>query len=130
MKNPVITIDGNEATTSVAHRLNEVIAIYPITPSSGMGEFADEWSVKGQRNLWGTIPLVVEMQSEGSSYQSFLNSKFQSFSQKTTRTPQNSYQFSQKKKKKKREYAQQKEQEIKKEDRCHHCQNSMQQQQP
>ena len=65
MKRPVITIDGNEATTSVAHRLNEVIAIYPITPSSGMGEFADDWSVKGQKNLWNTIPLVVEMQSEG-----------------------------------------------------------------
>jgi pyruvate-ferredoxin/flavodoxin oxidoreductase len=65
MKRPVITIDGNEATTSVAHRLNEVIAIYPITPSSGMGEFADDWSVKGKTNLWGTIPLVVEMQSEG-----------------------------------------------------------------
>ncbi len=59
MKRPVTTIDGNEATTSVAHRLNEVIAIYPITPSSPMGEFADEWSVKGKTNLWGTIPLVV-----------------------------------------------------------------------
>jgi len=65
MKRPVITIDGNEATTTVAHRLNEVIAIYPITPSSGMGEFADEWSAKGKKNLWDTIPLVVEMQSEG-----------------------------------------------------------------
>jgi pyruvate-ferredoxin/flavodoxin oxidoreductase len=65
MKRLVTTIDGNEATTSVAHRLNEVIAIYPITPSSGMGEFADDWSVKGKTNLWGTIPLVVEMQSEG-----------------------------------------------------------------
>jgi pyruvate-ferredoxin/flavodoxin oxidoreductase len=65
MQRPVVTIDGNEATTSVAHRLNEVIAIYPITPSSGMGEFADEWSAKGKKNLWGTIPLVVEMQSEG-----------------------------------------------------------------
>ena len=65
MKKPVIMIDGNEATASVAHRLSEVIAIYPITPSSGMGEFADEWSAKGKPNLWGTIPLVVEMQSEG-----------------------------------------------------------------
>jgi len=65
MKRPVVTIDGNEATTSVAHRLNEVIAIYPITPSSGMGEFADDWSAKGKKNLWDTIPLVVEMQSEG-----------------------------------------------------------------
>ena len=64
MKRPVITIDGNESTTSVAHRLNEVIAIYPITPSSPMGEFADDWSVKNKTNLWGTIPLVYEMQSE------------------------------------------------------------------
>ncbi|MGZ9222330.1 MAG: pyruvate:ferredoxin (flavodoxin) oxidoreductase, partial [Anaerolineales bacterium] len=65
MKQPVIMIDGNEATASVAHRLSEIIAIYPITPSSGMGEFADEWSAKGKPNLWGTIPLVIEMQSEG-----------------------------------------------------------------
>ncbi|MGE5776600.1 MAG: pyruvate:ferredoxin (flavodoxin) oxidoreductase, partial [Chloroflexota bacterium] len=65
MKKPVIMIDGNEATASVAHRLSEVIAIYPITPSSNMGEFADEWSAKGKPNLWGTVPLVVEMQSEG-----------------------------------------------------------------
>src|SRR5512134_2199390 len=65
MKKPVIMIDGNEATASVAHRLSEVIAIYPITPSSGMGEFADDWSAKGKKNLWGTVPLVVEMQSEG-----------------------------------------------------------------
>jgi len=49
MKKPVIMTDGNEATASVAHRLSEVIAIYPITPSSGMGEFADEWSAKGKR---------------------------------------------------------------------------------
>jgi len=65
MKKPVIMIDGNEATASVAHRLSEVVAIYPITPSSAMGEFADEWSAKGKKNIWGTIPLVVEMQSEG-----------------------------------------------------------------
>lgn len=65
MKKQVIMMDGNEATASVAHRLSEVIAIYPITPSSGMGEFSDEWSAKGKKNLWGTVPLVVEMQSEG-----------------------------------------------------------------
>jgi pyruvate-ferredoxin/flavodoxin oxidoreductase len=59
------TIDGNEVTAYVAHRCSEVIAIYPITPSSGMGEFADEWSAKGIPNIWGTIPLVVEMQAEG-----------------------------------------------------------------
>jgi len=59
------TIDGNEATTSSAFRTNEVCAIYPITPSSVMGELADEWSTKNQRNIWGAIPSVVEMQSEG-----------------------------------------------------------------
>lgn len=65
MKRPIITIDGNEAAASVAHRMNEVIAIYPITPSSNMGEFSDEWSARGQKNLWGTVPTVIEMQSEG-----------------------------------------------------------------
>ncbi|MDD2920650.1 MAG: pyruvate:ferredoxin (flavodoxin) oxidoreductase [Anaerolineales bacterium] len=65
MKQQIVTIDGNEATASVAHRLSEVIAIYPITPSSAMGEFADEWTSKGKKNLWGTIPAVIEMQSEG-----------------------------------------------------------------
>ncbi len=65
MNKPIIMVDGNEATASVAHRLSEVIAIYPITPSSAMGEFADEWSAKGKPNLWGTVPLVIEMQSEG-----------------------------------------------------------------
>jgi len=59
------TMDGNEAAASVAHRLSEVIAIYPITPSSPMGEFSDEWSAKGKTNVWGTIPSVAEMQSEG-----------------------------------------------------------------
>ncbi len=60
-----ITVDGNEATALVAHRTNEVIAIYPITPSSAMGELADEWSSKGRPNIWGQIPTVVEMQSGG-----------------------------------------------------------------
>jgi len=60
----IVTVDGNEATTSVAHRLSEVIAIYPITPSSPMGEFADEWSAHGRKNIWGTVPSVTEMQSE------------------------------------------------------------------
>jgi pyruvate-ferredoxin/flavodoxin oxidoreductase len=59
-----ITVDGNEAAASVAHRLSEVIAIYPITPSSNMGEWADEWSAAGQRNIWGDVPDVMEMQSE------------------------------------------------------------------
>ena len=58
-----VTIDGNEAAAYVAHKLNEVIAIYPITPSSNMGEWADEWSAQGRTNLWGTVPQVVEMQS-------------------------------------------------------------------
>jgi pyruvate-ferredoxin/flavodoxin oxidoreductase len=61
----MVAIDGNEAVASVAHRTNEVIAIYPITPSSNMGEWADEWSALGRRNIWGTIPDVIEMQSEG-----------------------------------------------------------------
>ncbi|GAP09820.1 pyruvate:ferredoxin (flavodoxin) oxidoreductase, homodimeric [Bellilinea caldifistulae] len=60
-----ITVDANEAVAYVAYRLNEVIAIYPITPSSGMGELADAWSAAKIPNIWGTVPLVVEMQSEG-----------------------------------------------------------------
>ncbi len=64
-KRPMVTMDGNEAVASVAHRINEVIAIYPITPSSNMGEWADEWSAFGRKNVWGTVPTVVEMQSEG-----------------------------------------------------------------
>jgi pyruvate-ferredoxin/flavodoxin oxidoreductase len=65
MTRSIVTIDGNEATAYTAHKTNEVIAIYPITPSSGMGELADEWSAKNQKNIWGTVPLVIEMQSEG-----------------------------------------------------------------
>jgi pyruvate-ferredoxin/flavodoxin oxidoreductase len=65
MKRKMVTIDGNEAAAYVAHKLNEVIAIYPITPSSNMGEWADEWSAQGRKNLWGTVPSVTEMQSEG-----------------------------------------------------------------
>ena len=63
-KRRTITVDGNEAAASVAHRMSEVIAIYPITPSSAMGELSDEWSNQGRRNLWGDVPAVVEMQSE------------------------------------------------------------------
>jgi pyruvate-ferredoxin/flavodoxin oxidoreductase len=63
-KRRMITVDGNEAVASVAHRTNEVIAIYPITPSSPMGEFADEWSAQGRKNIWGVVPQVTEMQSE------------------------------------------------------------------
>ena len=61
----IVTIDGNEAAAYVAHKTNEVIAIYPITPSSNMGEWADAWSAENRKNIWGTVPLVVEMQSEG-----------------------------------------------------------------
>lgn len=61
----IATIDGNEAAAYVAYRVNEVCAIYPITPSSTMAELADEWSAKGIRNIWGNIPDVIEMQSEG-----------------------------------------------------------------
>src|SRR5450755_856329 len=60
-----VTIDGNEAAAYVAHKTNEVIAIYPITPSSPMGEWSDQWSSEGKPNIWGTVPSVMEMQSEG-----------------------------------------------------------------
>ncbi len=65
MKEKIIAVDGNEAVTHVAYRLNEVISIYPITPSTSMGELSDAWSATGVKNVWGTVPLVVEMQSEG-----------------------------------------------------------------
>ena len=65
MRREQVTIDGNEAAAHVAYRTNEVIAIYPITPSSPMGELADAWGATHQANLWGTIPKVIEMQSEG-----------------------------------------------------------------
>ena len=57
-------MEGNEAAASVAHRLSDVCAIYPITPASPMGEFADDWSAKGRRNIWGQVPRIIEMQSE------------------------------------------------------------------
>jgi pyruvate-ferredoxin/flavodoxin oxidoreductase len=59
------TIDGNEAAAYVAYRLNEAMAIYPITPSSPIAEWCDQWASEGKRNLWGTVPAIVEMQSEG-----------------------------------------------------------------
>jgi pyruvate-ferredoxin/flavodoxin oxidoreductase len=61
---PNVTLDGNEAAAYVAHATNEVISIYPITPSSNMGEWADQWSSEERPNIWGTVPSVVEMQSE------------------------------------------------------------------
>ena len=64
MSSPQLTIDGNEAVARVAYRLNEVIAIYPITPASPMGEWADAWAAEGRPNLWGSVPSVVELQSE------------------------------------------------------------------
>jgi len=60
-----LTIDGNQAAAEIAHLTNEVIAIYPITPASPMGEWADEWSSRKRPNLWGTVPRIIEMQSEG-----------------------------------------------------------------
>ncbi|MCK6681755.1 MAG: pyruvate:ferredoxin (flavodoxin) oxidoreductase [Thermoanaerobaculia bacterium] len=60
----LVTLDGNEAAASVAFRTSEVIAIYPITPSSPMGEFSDDWAAHGEKNVWGVVPDVVEMQSE------------------------------------------------------------------
>ncbi|MEX1208993.1 MAG: pyruvate:ferredoxin (flavodoxin) oxidoreductase [Acidimicrobiia bacterium] len=64
MARAIVTVDGNEAAAYVAHRLSEVIAIYPITPATAMGELADAWSNAGEPNLWGTVPIVVELQSE------------------------------------------------------------------
>jgi pyruvate-ferredoxin/flavodoxin oxidoreductase len=65
MKPPCrITLDGNEAVASVAHRTNEVIALYPITPASPIGEWCDEWTAHGRHNIWGHLPEVIEMQSE------------------------------------------------------------------
>jgi pyruvate-ferredoxin/flavodoxin oxidoreductase len=65
MSRQMITIDGNEAAARVAYQLSEVVAIYPITPSSAMGEWADQWAAEKLPNLWGTVPTVIEMQSEG-----------------------------------------------------------------
>ena len=65
MKRKFKTMDGNEAVAYVAYRLNEVIAIYPITPSSNMGEWADQWMSEEVPNIWGSVPHVIEMQSEG-----------------------------------------------------------------
>src|SRR5436190_22522532 len=65
MNERMVTIDGNEAAAHVAYKTNEVIAIYPITPSSSMGESADAWAAVSQKNIWGMTPLVREMQSEG-----------------------------------------------------------------
>ena len=66
MKQPrQITLDGNEAAAQVAYRLNDAMTIYPITPASPMGEWTDAFSAQGRPNLWGTVPSVVELQSEG-----------------------------------------------------------------
>ncbi|WP_303901303.1 pyruvate:ferredoxin (flavodoxin) oxidoreductase [Thiohalomonas denitrificans] len=65
MTRRMITLDGNEAAAHVAYLTNEVVAIYPITPASPMGEHADAWSARGRKNLWGSVPHIVEMQSEG-----------------------------------------------------------------
>src|SRR6476619_1670406 len=65
MQREQVTIDGNEAAAYVAFKTNEIIAIYPITPSSPMGEVADAWSTSKEKNIWGMTPLVIEMQSEG-----------------------------------------------------------------
>src|ERR1700741_4074765 len=61
----MVIMDGNEAAASVAYRLSEVVAIYPITPSSPMAEWADQWRSEGKKNIWGALPIVEELQSEG-----------------------------------------------------------------
>ena len=58
-------LDGVEAVAQIAYKTNEVCIIYPITPASAMGEYADEWATQGKKNLWGIVPEVVQMQSEG-----------------------------------------------------------------
>jgi pyruvate-ferredoxin/flavodoxin oxidoreductase len=65
LQKQMITVDGNEACASVAYRSNEIAVIYPITPSSTMGELADQWAAEGRRNIWGVVPEITEMQSEG-----------------------------------------------------------------
>lgn len=85
MNKTFATIDGNEAVARVAYRLSEVIAIYPITPSSSMSEWADSWSSEGRPNLWGTVPHVIEMQSEGGAAAS-VHGALQTGSQTTTFT--------------------------------------------
>src|ERR1700686_2907636 len=65
MRRNTVILDGNEAAADVAYRLNEVIAIYPITPASPMGEWSDQWQDEGRKNIWGAVPKVIEMQSEG-----------------------------------------------------------------
>ncbi len=65
MSRRMVMMDGGQAVSHVAHKINEVIAIYPITPSSDMGQYADEMSARGEKNIWDTVPLVCEMQSEG-----------------------------------------------------------------
>jgi len=71
MSKKKVTIDANQAAAYVAHKVSEVIAIYPITPASPMGEWSDEWSMAGKKNIWGTVPEVVELQSEGGAAGSF-----------------------------------------------------------
>jgi pyruvate-ferredoxin/flavodoxin oxidoreductase len=85
MNKTFATIDGNEAVARVAYRLSEVIAIYPITPSSSMSEWADSWSSEGRPNFWGTVPHVIEMQSEGGAAAS-VHGALQTGSQTTTFT--------------------------------------------
>ena len=65
MEPAYVVVDGNEAAARIAHSLSEVVAIYPITPASPMGELADAWSQRNEPNIWGTVPEVIEMQSEG-----------------------------------------------------------------
>jgi len=65
MDQQAVTIDGNEAAANVAYAVSEVIAIYPITPASPMGELADVWAARGRKNVFGSVPDVMEMQSEG-----------------------------------------------------------------
>src|SRR5260370_32351333 len=85
MTRPMVILDGNEAVADVAYRLNEIIAIYPITPSSPMGEWSDQWQQEGRKNVWGAVPKIIEMQSEGGAAGA-LHGAFQAAAPSTTFT--------------------------------------------
>jgi len=72
MERKKVTIDGNEAAAYIAYQANEVIAIYPITPSSNMGEWCDAWASVGKKNIWNIVPSVSELQSEGGHQAQFM----------------------------------------------------------
>ena len=83
-----VTVDGNEATANIAHLVNEVMAIYPITPSSNLGEMPDAWAAAGAEDIFGTVPSVVEMQSEAGCMRLNRSSTVARFSAMPSASPQ------------------------------------------